>query len=127
MASFHSFNFDALGPHRLTISGLGRAWEWPYGNSGLPFTDDLGPRELVITQTGRLVASTEPSLWATVNALKAAAELPRNATLVGPAGQAWSDMTLMRFVGKPSISEPIFAQTTRNLCCKGFASFSGTG
>lgn len=97
MASFHSFNFDTLGPHRLAIGGVGRAWEWPYGNSGLPFTDDLGPRELVITQTGRLVASTEPALWATINALRAAAELPRNATLVGPAGQAWSDMTLMRF------------------------------
>jgi len=97
MASFHTFNFNTLGPHRLTIGGLGRAWEWPYGNSGLPFTDDLGRRELVITQTGRLVASTEPALWATINVLRAAAELPRNATLVGPAGQAWSDMTLMRF------------------------------
>ncbi len=97
MASFHTFNFDTLGPHRLTIGGLGRAWEWPFGNSGLPFTDDLGPRELVITQTGRLVASSEPALWTTINALKAAAELPRNATLIGPAGQAWSDMTLMRF------------------------------
>ena len=97
MASFHTFNFDTLGPHRFTIGGLGRAWDWPYGNSALPFTDDLGPRELVITQTGRLIASSEPALWTTINALKAAAELPRNATLVGPAGQAWSDMTLMRF------------------------------
>jgi hypothetical protein len=97
MASFWTFNFDTLGPHRLTLGGLGRAWEWPYGNSGLTFTDDLGPRELVITQTGRLVATTEPALWTTINALKAAAELPRKATLIGTAGQSWSDMTLMRF------------------------------
>ena len=97
MASFWTFNFDALGPHRLRLGGLGRAWEWPYGNNGLPFTNDLGPRELVITQTGRLVASTEPALWSTINSLKAAAELPRNATLNGPAGQAWTNMTMMRF------------------------------
>ncbi|MFG0293552.1 MAG: hypothetical protein ACIAQF_03435 [Phycisphaerales bacterium JB065] len=97
MASFWTHNFDTLGPHRLKLGGLGRAWEWPYGINGLSFTNDLGPRELVITQTGRLVASTEPALWSTINALKADAELPRNATLVGPGGQAWTDMTLMRF------------------------------
>lgn len=86
------------GPHRFTVGRMGRLTRGPFSTPlDDPFTTDEGVRELLIIQSGRLVAASESLLWSQVDAIKAQAELPRNGALVDNSGRSWANMTLVRF------------------------------
>lgn len=86
------------GPHRFIVGRLGRFTRGPFSTFlELPHTTDDAKRELVITQNGRLAASTNAALWSLADAVQAEAELPRNGTLIDHHGRPWTNMTLISF------------------------------
>ena len=97
-STFAGFSLFDSGPHRFIVGRLGRLTRGPFSTpTEDPFTTDEAVREVVIVQTGRLVASTNAALWALVDAIKSHAELPRTGTLVDHHGRSWTGMTLHRF------------------------------
>lgn len=97
-STFAGLTLFNSGPHRFIVGRLGRLTRGPFLTPlGLPFTTDEGVREVLILQTGRLVATTDAALWVLVDAIQAAAELPTTGTLVDHHGRAWTTMTLIRF------------------------------
>ncbi|MCB9838377.1 MAG: hypothetical protein H6813_03480 [Phycisphaeraceae bacterium] len=86
------------GPHRFIIRSVGTLYFPPLSLDFLQTSTELiGPIELAIHQTGRLVSSTESGLWSLVDAIKSAGESQLNGTLIDNAGTSWSDMTFLRF------------------------------
>lgn len=89
--------FDS-GPHRFVIRSVGTLYFPPLSLDFLQTSTELiGPIELAIRQTGRLVSTTESGLWSLVDAIKSAGESQLNGTLIDNAGQSWTDMTFLRF------------------------------
>jgi len=89
--------FDS-GPHRFVVRSVGTLYFPPLSLDFLQTTTELiGPIELAIRQTGRLISATESGLWAQVDAIKTAGEGRVNGVLIDNAGQSWSDMTFLRF------------------------------
>jgi len=89
--------FDS-GPHRFVVRSLGTLFFPPLSIDFLQTTTELiGPIELAIRQTGRLVSTTESGLRSLVDAIQAAGEARVNGVLIDSAGQSWSDMTFLRF------------------------------
>ncbi len=86
------------GPHRFTVGRIGRLTRGPFQTPlDNPFTSNEGVRELLLVQTGRLVAASEAALWTLVDTIKTQVELPRNGILVDNSGRNWTNMTLFRF------------------------------
>ena len=89
--------FDS-GPHRFVVGRLGRLTRGPFRTPlDLPVTTDEGVREVLVIQTGRLVAATNAALWQLVDAIQTQSELPLTGTLVDHHGRVWLNMTLFRF------------------------------
>lgn len=96
-STFAGLTLFNSGPHRFIVGRLGRLTRGPFATPlDLPFTSDEGVREMLILQTGRLVAVTDAALWALVDAIQVAAELPTTGTLVDHHGRTWTTMTLIR-------------------------------
>jgi hypothetical protein len=100
MASgFKSQNIFGSGPHRFRVLPQG---ELVVQNSSVnplqPGSVAVGPLELVVEVTGRLVAATEPALWALRDAITAIlTDPPFVATLADQNGRTWADMAFTRF------------------------------
>lgn len=89
--------FDS-GPHRFVVRSVGTLFFPPLSLDFLQTTTELiGPIELAIRQTGRIVATTESGMRSLIDAIKAAGEARVNGTLIDNAGQSWTDMTFLRF------------------------------
>ena len=86
------------GPHRFAIRRVGRLTRGPFATPlDLPYTTDEGVRELAIFHRGRLVATTNLSLWSKIDLIQTEAEAITVGTLIDHQGRSWSDMTLIRF------------------------------
>ena len=86
------------GPHRFIIGRVGRLTRGPFQTPlDLPYTTDEGVRELVVLQRGRLVATTNLSLWSKIDLIQTEAEAITTGTLIDHHGRSWTDMTLIRF------------------------------
>lgn len=100
MASgFKSQNIFSSGPHRFRVLAEG---ELVVQNSRVnplqPGSVAVGPLELAIEVTGRLVAATEPALWALRDTIAALlTDPPLVATLLDPNGHSWDNMSFTRF------------------------------
>lgn len=103
MSSFKSLNLFGSGPHRFAQGRLGTLAIPSYilGGSGSGSTL-LGPIELDVVVTGRLVAVSEPALWNLRNAIAAQCQHPSSpGTLVDSRGHSWSNMTFILFEEAP--------------------------
>lgn len=99
MSSFNSIDLFGSGPHRFSIGKRGELAVPAYvlGGSGSGSTV-LGPIELDITVTGRLIATSDAALWTLRDAITAQATHPPNpATLIDQHGHAWTGMALLTF------------------------------
>jgi len=87
--------FDS-GPHRFAVRTVGRYVGFPFEGGSAGTTIELfGQRELVITQTGRLVGPTDASVWQQFDDVRTRAESATTGDLVDHAGRVWRDMTLV--------------------------------
>ncbi len=90
--------FDS-GPHRFAPRTMGRLWLPPLAVDALQETTlvlDV-PRELMIAQTGRLIADDDAGLWGQVDVIRGHAEAALTGTLVEASGRAWAGVTLLGF------------------------------
>ena len=99
MSVFAGLTLFNSGPHRFVIRTVGALWAQPLRLDGLQsrievFTANL---ELQITQSGRLIGSSEADLWAQVEAIRTRCNARTNGTLVDNTGQTWTGMTLLTF------------------------------
>ena len=90
--------FDS-GPHRFVVRTLGRLWVPPLRidplqDRVLVYSANL---ELMIVQTGRLVAPTIGALWTQVDLIKSRAEATLTGALVDNDGRSWAGMSLLTF------------------------------
>jgi hypothetical protein len=96
-----TFNGQSIfvGPHRFTIGEQGETLIPLISQGALdPASIPIGLRELVITITGRLVASTESSLWTLRNTITALLTHPPTAAdLVDNHGHTWPDIHFVSF------------------------------
>lgn len=89
--------FDS-GPHRFVVRSLGSLFFPPLSIDFLQTTTEvIGPIELAIRQTGRLIAPTDADLRDQLDAIRAAGEGQLTGTLIDNAGQSWEEMTFLRF------------------------------
>ncbi len=87
------------GPHRFILKPLGTLFVPPLVFDPIQTTTELvGPLELAIIQTGRLIAPTEADLWAQVDLIRVRAEARLKGTLIDNNNISWLNMTLLRFV-----------------------------
>lgn len=103
-STFAGLNLFNSGPHRFTMQPRGRLIAPPLAPPSYPTAStDLDVAELNITQTGRLVATSESALWTLIDAIISQVELPRTGTLIDHSGRSWPTMTLHRFTPKGPI------------------------
>ena len=96
-STFAGFALFNSGPHRFAPGRLGRLVRGPFQTAlELPYSVDEGVLELVIVQTGRLVAASNGALWALVDAVRTRVEAPTTGTLVDHSGRSWAGLTLYR-------------------------------
>jgi hypothetical protein len=99
LSSFKSLDLFGSGPHRFSMSKRGELAVPAYvlGGTGSGSTV-LGPIELDITITGRLVATSESALWSLRDAVIAqAGHPPSPGTLVDQHGRTWTGMTFLTY------------------------------
>jgi hypothetical protein len=99
MSSFKSLNLFGSGPHRFSLSAQGEEIVPNYvigaGDHG---TSPVGPLELDVTVTGRLVASSESALWALRDAITAQlADPPVPGTLIDNHARSFTDMSFISY------------------------------
>ncbi len=96
--TWNGTNLFGSGPHRVRLERSGRDYLPPgVGDNFNGFTLDLGPLEVRLVQTGRLVAGTESALFALADAVRAVAEGQTAGTLALPGVRTWPDVRMMRF------------------------------
>ena len=97
-STFGSLQLFDSGPHRFTVSRLGRYTRGPYvGSNQNPYTVDEGLREFIVDQSGRLVAANDAALWSLIDAVQNEAESTSNRTLTDHHGRAWTGMRMILF------------------------------
>lgn len=90
--------FDS-GPHRFAAGPIGEliVANLSLGTSGAGSVA-LGPLEVTVTVTGRLVADKETDLWSLQDAIATQlTDPPQVGDLVDHHGRTWSDMVFIRF------------------------------
>lgn len=100
MSSFDGIDLFGSGPHRSRVGEQGQVVFGSLAavNAAAPDSYPLGPRELDVIITGRLVASDEAGLWALRDAVVAQlTDPPKKATLVDTTGRSFADMTFYSF------------------------------
>jgi hypothetical protein len=98
-SSFKSLDLFGSGPHRFAVGREGQVLssELFLPTPG-PGTLYRGLAELHVTITGRLVAATEPALWALRDAISAELlDPPAPGALIDLHGRTWADMSFVGF------------------------------
>jgi hypothetical protein len=99
MTTFKGLTLFGSGPHRFSVARQGQlllseAFESP----PLAGSRYSGPVELRVEITGRLVAASEPALWALRDAITAQLlDPPAPGLLIDPHGRTFADMSFVRF------------------------------
>jgi hypothetical protein len=102
-SSYKSFNLFGSGPHRFAVrtQGLFTPSNTAINGSPTPGSTVLGPLELEVVVTGRLVAASESALWTLVDAITAQLVHPNPATtpgtLIDEHGRTFTGMTFITF------------------------------
>ncbi len=98
-SSFKSIDLFGSGPHRFAVGAQGEQVLSNLRNPiPLPGSTPIGPLELVVKVTGRLVAASESALWALRDAITAEfAHPPVPGTLVDHHGRTWTGMCFVTF------------------------------
>lgn len=97
MATFAGVNRFGSGPTRVRVGARGRSAVSPMtALNATNGTVDLGLRELVVTQTGRLTGSSDSQLWSRVDVIAGLAESGAMGTLVDDGGRSWTGLTLIK-------------------------------
>lgn len=99
MSSFKGIDLFGSGPHRFAPGARGQAMESELfqspPNSGTRY---LGPVELEVVATGRLIAADDAGLGALVTAITdQLLDPPAPGTLIGAAGEEWDDISFVKF------------------------------
>lgn len=98
-STFKSLGLFNSGPHRFALAPQG---EYVLLNARVspstPGSTPIGPLELSITITGRLVAATESALWTLRDAVTAQLTDPvQTGTLIDHHGRTWTNMSFITF------------------------------
>lgn len=98
-SSFKSLDLFGSGPHRFSVAAQGQALSseifLPIPAAGTLYH---GLVELKVTVAGRLIAASEPGLWALRDAITAQLlDPPAPGTLIDLRGRAWPDMSFVKF------------------------------
>ncbi len=98
MSSYKSLDLFGSGPHRVQEGVAAEVLESELfrtpPNSGTRY---IGPAELSVVVTGRLVSSSESGLWSLWDALTAQViDPPTPGTLVDAHGRSWTALSLVR-------------------------------
>lgn len=91
--------FDS-GPHRFHLGPIGEDVQplWRIVGPGTPGSVAVGPLELRLIVTGRLVADNEAGLWTLRNAIAALlTDPPQVGNVVDHWGTTWTTMSFVRF------------------------------
>ena len=99
MSSFKSLNLFGSGPHRFALEFQGQSVV-PKIRLGIQQSGSawLGPEELTVRITGRLIAPTAAALWSLRDAM--AAQLidpPTPGTLIDNTGRTFTQMSFISF------------------------------
>lgn len=101
MSSFKGQDLFGSGPHRFVNRRLGRrvvSLASVSGDPSIPGTFESGDWEVWVEVHGRLVASTDSSLWSKRDdILDEAAYGVSDGTLVDEHGHSWADMKLLTY------------------------------
>ncbi|MBC7835093.1 MAG: hypothetical protein H7Y88_08320 [Phycisphaerales bacterium] len=99
MSSFNSLDLFGSGPHRFTLAPQGSNVIPVFALDGAsPGSVAIGPLELIITITGRLVAEGESALWSLRDDIEAQLTTPAVvASLIDHKGREWENMSFVRF------------------------------
>ncbi len=98
-STFKNLGLFNSGPHRFALKpqGLSVIPAW-HLNPGAPGTAILGPLELAVVVTGRLVAASEAALWTLRDAITAQlTNPPQVGTLIDHHGRQWTNMSFILF------------------------------
>jgi len=98
-STFKNLGLFDSGPHRFAVLKQGQLVV-PELSQGIPDSGSLylGPLELKIVVTGRLVAASETALWALRDAITAQLlHPPTPGTLIDHYGRTWTDMSFSAF------------------------------
>src|SRR5262249_24971703 len=98
-STFKSLPLFNSGPHRFALAPQG---EYVLLNARVspstPGSTPIGPLELVITITGRLIAASEAALWTLRDAIPPQLTDPvQTGTLIDHHGRTWTDMSFITF------------------------------
>ena len=98
MSTYKGLHLFGPGPHRFTEGPRAEVTDSELflspPNSGSRY---IGPAELAVIVTGRLVAATEADLWGAVDAIAAQVIDPPAPGLLDAGPRSWSDMSFVRF------------------------------
>ena len=103
MSSFRGNDIFGSGPHRVTAPARELLVIPRWVQIGFPHdngqgSEVLGAKERIMTVSGRLVASSESSLWTLREAVASEAELPeKQGDLVDNLGHTWPGMTMISY------------------------------
>ena len=99
MSSFKGIDLFGSGPHRFHLAKQGEdvVPNFVLGSGGSGSTS-VGPIELDVIVSGRLVAASESALWALRDAVTAQlADPPDPGTLIDNHGRTWTDMSFITY------------------------------
>jgi hypothetical protein len=98
MSTYKGLDLFGPGPHRFAEGARAEVIESELfqtpPNSGSRY---IGPAELTVTVSGRLVAATEAELWEAVDTIAAQVIDPPAPGLLDAGARSWADMSLVRF------------------------------
>jgi hypothetical protein len=99
MSSYKSLDLFGSGPHRFALAKQGEdvVPNFTLGTGGSGSTV-IGPIELDVIVSGRLVAADESALWTLRDAITAQlTDPPVPGTLIDNHGRTWSDMSFITY------------------------------
>lgn len=99
MSSFKSLDLFGSGPHRFAVDGQGQAiLSGLFQPTPAPGSLYLGPVELEVIITGRLIAASDAALWALRDAITdQLLDPPEPGTLIDHHGRGWPGMSFIKF------------------------------
>lgn len=98
-STFKTKNLFGSGPHVFTLGKQGQVVVSNLSFGGAdPSSTPVGPRELDVIITGRLVATSETALWTLRDAVTAELLNPPTAgTLTDGRGRSWANMSFISY------------------------------